>query len=235
MAASVISVNGPTTNWGAIALALAPATSTSAITFDASGVGGFGSNTNTHTEAYTCGVAANYLLVGAIGDATSDFITGITYNAVPMTQLLKYYPGSVGWMYFYGLSAPTTGSSQNVVISAGSNCSVIGIVMASYGGVAAVQPNTSTTGSFLTSGIAWTILVPSVPGCWGVQFSRNPLGTLSAVVGAANRVSEVSNGLASLVDTNAIIPVAQSTILTANTTQWQIQRVDVKPRSEETR
>ena len=89
MASAAIAVQAPSvSDFGIISIALAPAAATSAIAPDVSLAGGFGSTVSSRTVAMQLGASANYLLVFVIGDATSDLVTGVTYNAVAMTQLV---------------------------------------------------------------------------------------------------------------------------------------------------
>jgi hypothetical protein len=242
MAAASISMQAPSSaDWGIISVALSPVSTTAAIAADASLLGGFGSSVSSRTVAMTLGASANYLLAFVIGDQTSDFVTGVTYNAVAMTQLVKLYPGSsVGWLYLYGLAAPTTGSSQNIVVSASASCSKLGVEAQSYTNCSASQPNVSTSASFKGQTIAWSVLVPVVPGCWGVsamRYSVSGAPVFQSCTGcgttASLRVSQQASDLGSIVDTNGTIPLLTAVALTANTLQWRLQRADIGRRSEE--
>lgn len=181
--AASITVSAPgATTWGVIGLTLTPA---GVIIFDKSLNGGFGSVTNTYTAAYTAGTPANYLLVGVVGDSTNDYVTGVTFNAVAMTQLKKYH-STVGWLYVYGLAAPATGS-HNVVISASNNCSTLGFLASSYGNVASSEPDSSLTASFASVASITTSFTPVAKNAWAVQFSFNWQGQPTSIAGGVPR------------------------------------------------
>lgn len=242
MAAASISMQAPSSaDWGIISVALSPVSSTAAIAPDVSLLGGFGSAVSSKTVAMTLGANANYLLGFVIGDQTSDLVTGVTYNAVAMTQLAKLYPGSsVGWLYLYGLAAPTVGSAQNIIVSASGSCSKLGVEAQSYTNCSASQPGVTTTASFKGQAIAWTVLVPVAPGCWGVSAMRYSVAgspTFQSCTGcgtvAALRVSQQTSDLGSIVDTAGTIPLLTAVALNPNSLQWRLQRADLGRRSEE--
>lgn len=244
MASAAIAMQAPAvSDWGILSVALAPASVGSVIATDTSLAGSSSAGVNTLTKSMTLGSSANYLLVGVIGDNTSDKITGVTYNAVAMTQLVKVYPGSsVSWLYLYGLANPTTGGAHNIVVSASGACSNIGVEAQSYTNCAVSQPNVSTSASFRSVSIAWTVLVPLQSGCWGVSFMRfssSGVPTFQSVAGtgtvASLRVSQnnSTSDLASIVDTNGTIPLLTAVALNPNSAQWRVQRIDVSRRREE--
>jgi hypothetical protein len=204
--------------WGAIGLSLV---STGAIGFDNAASGGSGANTNTLTVAYTVGASANYLVVGVVGDVTSDFVTGVTFNAVGMTLLKKFNPGnSVGWLYVFGLATPATGT-HNIVVSASSNCNVLGCDMASYLNLGAAQPE--SPGTTITTALASSMSITTSTGStsattWAFQFSRRTTGAFIAVTGGVLRVSQSGGASAgTIVDSNSPAP-AQTVV--NHLSQW---------------
>lgn len=121
------------------------------ITPDAAVYGGFVSDVS-QTTSFTMGVGADgYLLVGVLGDAVSDFITGVTFNGVALTLLGKQNssPGAVFWQYLYGLANPTPGT-HNIVVSASSTTNYIQTFASSYLGVK--EPGEPEAQSALTAG-----------------------------------------------------------------------------------
>lgn len=242
MAAAIALQASTATAWGVLSVALAPSTTSAAIAADVSLQGNFSSSVSSYTKAMTLGANANYLLVGVVGDTTTDKVTAgsVTYNSVAMTQLIRLYAGaSIGWLYLYGLASPATGSAHNIVVTATGSCSILGLEAQSYTNCSANQPNVSTSASFLSSAIAWSVLVPVGAGCWGVTFARNALGPLTSAscsgcgTTAATRVSQSGDGLASLVDTNGTIPFFTATTLTPNSSQWRLQRMDISRTTQE--
>jgi len=242
MAAASISMQGPAVgDWGIISLAISPVTARAAIAADVSVSGTFANSATSLTQTATLGASANYLLAGVLGDSASDLVTGVTYNSVAMTQLVKLYPGStVGWLYVYGLPNPATGSSHNLVVSASGTCSTIGVTAQSYTNCSATQPNVQVSAAFKAINTAWSVLVPLTPGCWGVSFLRysasgSPRTQTCTSCGtvAALRTSEGTNGVLSIVDTNGTIPLLTPTTLTPNRAQWRLQRADLGRRREQ--
>lgn len=241
--ASIAMQAGASADWGIISLALAPSTATAAIADDTSLAGGSSNTVSTKTVAMTLGASANYLLVFVIGDNTSDLVTGVTYNAVDMTQLAKVYPGSsVGWLYAYGLASPTTGSAENIIVSASGSCSSIGIEAQSYANCAANQPSASVTTTFRSQTIGWSTIVPLTQGCWGVSCLRYSVPGVPLVYTATGcgtsavlRVSQSSaaGDLGSIVDTDGTIPLLAPITISPNTPQWRIQGLSVGRRREE--
>lgn len=180
---AMITVSAPSSaTWGIIELTLAP---TGIIAFDNSAVGGINTTTNTFTAAYAVGASANYLIVAVLGDATSDLVTGVTYNGTSMSQLSKLNT-TIGWIYVYGLAAPTTGS-HNVVVSASANCTNLGFLASSYSGVTSSEPDASTTGIFTGTSSATTGITPTVKNCWAIQFSLCSQGQPTAIQGGVPR------------------------------------------------
>lgn len=215
------------TSWGALAMTLAPATVGSQIGFDNSLSASFGSSVSSFTVAYPVGAASNYLLVGVVSQNVTDVLTTVTYSAVGMTRLGGYYAAAIScWLYWYGLANPATGS-HNVVLTTSGSVAILGCEVASYTNLSATQPDSTVTVNVVNSALVWTLLTPTKAGCWGVQFSRNVLGTISSTTGGIVRVSETSDGLASILDTNGVIPFPTPVTLTSNAIGWFIERVDL--------
>ena len=158
------------TAWGAIGIALAP---NGVISFDRGANGSYSGSASSRTIAYTVGAGADYLLVGVIGDVASDRVTSVTYNSIPMTLVAKFKPASgVEWVDLVGLSHPPTGAAYSIVVNANAVCSLIGLEVASYRGVAGVDPSSITTAS-ATSATGVSTTAPVAAAGAGVRFSRN--------------------------------------------------------------
>src|SRR5581483_9241133 len=96
------------TAWGVIGVTLAPL---GVLAFVNAANGGFSQSVSSFNSAYVVNAASNYLLVCVVGDATTDKVTGVTYNSVAMTLLKKLNAGtSTGWIYVFGLASPASGS-----------------------------------------------------------------------------------------------------------------------------
>jgi hypothetical protein len=117
---------------------------------------------------HTCTGSNLYLIVGTIGDLTSDLITGVTYNTVAMTKLNVVQTPSDRYVTLWGLAGPASGTHQ-VSVSASSSIVIEG-GSASYTGVsgldasattnAAASPATSVTGTITTiAANAWTVAI----------------------------------------------------------------------------
>lgn len=89
------------------------------IAFDSSSVVSF-ANTTSRTFAHTIGSGSNTLLCVFIMGATSDNITGVTYNSVSLTRQGSARAGTDRYVFLYTLFNPSPGTN-NIVISASSN------------------------------------------------------------------------------------------------------------------
>lgn len=210
---AMITVTAPAaTNWSVIGMTLAPS---GIIAFDAATVGGPVAGVNTVTISHTCSATANYLVVGVMGDLTTDKVTGVTYNAVAMTQLGKTQ-GAAGWIYTYGLALPTAGA-HNVVVSASGVCSFLGCWPTSYSGMAASQPDSIAYVTSTATISATSTLSPVATNCYGMQFSYCTTAAATGVTGGVIRVSSGGAPFATMADTNVAL-AAQTAIV--HLSQW---------------
>jgi len=154
-----------------------------AIAFDATGpTTAYTGGATSLTFSHTTGSGSNrILLVGFLSNGTNggDAFTGVTYNGVAMTRLLRSQHGTDGYgCYVYGLLAPATGAND-VVISASSS-QVIYACSSSYTGVSQVALPSNVLGKSM-DGSTWTeaITIGTV-NSWAVAFCRcnnNPTAT----------------------------------------------------------
>lgn len=182
-----ITVNAASsTTWGVIGVTLAP---NGVITAGNAATGNFSTSVSSYTAAYVVNASSNYLVVCVVGDSTTDKVTGVTYNAVSMTQLSKLNAGAtLGWIYVYGLAAPATGS-HNVVISASGSCSTLGFVAADYLAIkASGEPDSSLTQTMASSLSVTTNYTPVAANTWAIQFSINGQGAQTSIASGALRV-----------------------------------------------
>ncbi len=151
------------------------------------------------TWSHTCTGGKLALFVGVYGDTAADHITGVTYNAVSMTQIdVSQVPGD-RYIYLYYLLAPATGA-HNVVVSANATI-IIGGVSVSYTGVTqsgipdghdknTASSVTTITKSITTTGTDWIIAV-----------GKSSTGTVSAGSGTTLRIGD--SGGFGLFDSNS--------------------------------
>ncbi len=120
-----------------------------AVAFDAAASLNYGA-ASPATLAHTCGANAKILIVHTRSDAAA--VSGVTYNAVAMTQLTSVVAG--GFYKTWYLVNPTVGANNIVATAVGSQ---IGILAASYTGASvtgvpdAVTTNTSANATITTS------------------------------------------------------------------------------------
>lgn len=161
-----------------------------ALTPDATSTGTKQTNdTNQLTVAHTCSGSNRYLIVG-ISASRGDRVSGVTYNGVSMTQLVKAADtaGNNNYLYFYGLVAPATGSN-NIVVSVSSS-SELELCAASYTDVKQTgQPDaTASANNASTTSISSSITVVN-NGSWVVTYA----GLQRAVTASTNVTSRVAN------------------------------------------
>jgi hypothetical protein len=183
-----------------------------AVARDTNGTFNSGAGTTTQNVSYTVGATANaFLFLVFQSNITGlDKVTGVTYNAVAMTQLQKVtINGNARYCYYLFIASPD-GSAHNISITYSSNDSSFGRI-ASYNGVLqsgldASQTRSTTTGPFndaitTVADNCWTVLgCTSVDGNWSAGAGSN------AVVG--------SGTFAAIFDSNAAITPAGSTTMT---------------------
>lgn len=198
-----------------------------AIAFDAAVDGGLVTATSL-TWSHTCTGSNLALVVGTLGDLTSDLITGVTYNAVAMTKLGVIKIPADRFMTLWGLINPSTGA-HNIVATASSS-SVIGGVSASYTGVTsfetpattntAASPATTVTGTFTTTNANdWTFCVGG---------DDNGI-TPAAGTGTTSRVSSATSDIG-LFDSNAALAAGSHTLITnGGAANWGIVMAAMVP------
>ena len=109
------------------------------------------------TWSHTCTGDDRLLLVSICRDddttTAADDVTGVTYNSVAMTQLVKLNTSTTepGVLYIYGLLAPATGANNIVVSLTGSTGSRAYCTSISYTGVSQSGLPDSTNTLALTS------------------------------------------------------------------------------------
>lgn len=162
-----------------------------AIAYDA--IGGTSANANSITFSHTCTGSNLILFVGTsdeIGTATPH-VTGITYNAISLTQIAELQnPGTAQnyFVYLHYLINPTTGAN-NVVISANAVINLRGDSISYSGAKQTGQPDASGTGSTVAGGatdlpISLTVVASN---CWIVSIGQGLGNPPTAGTGLSNR------------------------------------------------
>jgi hypothetical protein len=168
--------------------------------------GGFDTSAPSRTIAYTSPARASSYYLAFVTGGQSDYITGATYNSLPMTLLGKANGTTVGlgWIYLFGIANSNSGS-HTVKVSA-SSPNFIGITAAMYQNVSNVQPDSEVgTGSGPATAFAIP-LAPNAPNCWGVTFMRNSQGSVYNPATGALRYYQQTDGLATVIDSNGALP-----------------------------
>lgn len=189
-----------------------------AIAYVASADGGNAIAATSLTFSYT--VAGDLLVVGVEGDKNSDFISGVTYNTVAMTQAAKRAANGTftRWLYLYYLIGPATGA-HNVVISASSSCDFILGLAADYSGVKATgQPDaTATNNNGTTVSTLASSITTVADNAWAVLLESGYNGDApSAGAGATFRVTDAAFQTIGLFDSGGVITPAGSYSMTTN-------------------
>lgn len=172
------------------------------------------------TTAFTMSAALNgCLVVGTNGDATTDNITGVTYNGVAMTLQGKHNaaPGSVYWQYMWTLAAPASGAN-NIVVTA--NASIhIETLAASYTGVSATKcPEASGYTTSATD--PFTVSLTTLTNGARVVEVYSGSSALTDSTGFTTRVNDSNGGFMILGDSgNISVAGSVSLSLTGNGTK----------------
>lgn len=153
-----------------------------AIAFDAGSSGNTGSGSSL-TVAHTCTGSNRILWV--MGFTTgNDTVTGITYNAVAMTQAVKKTTASSQTVYLYYLVAPATGANNIVLSDSGTNnLTIVGMSFtgASQTGVPDATSSNNNTGT--TASVSLTTIADNCMVVAGYRFNT---GTKTAGAGTTN-------------------------------------------------
>lgn len=139
------------------------------------------------TFSHTC--AAGAALYVGVTMSGADVITGVTYNAVAMTQVRKIQIPADRWTYLYALGNPATGAN-NIVVSCSTN-QVIIAASSSYLGTnnsTTVDSNNTGSNSAVTSQTLSTNTVAD--NCWLIGWHNQNSGNLAS---ASTNTSIVKN------------------------------------------
>lgn len=169
-----------------------------------------------------------YIVVGTIGDLTSDLITGVTDDTIAMSKLGVIQVPTDRFLTLWGLLNPTAGTKQ-IVVTASSSIFIAG-ASASYTGVSGVEtgtttntaasPATSVTGTKTTVALnAWTF------AC----FAEDNGGTISAGSGTVSRGTSSGTPL-NLMDSNSDLSIGAHTLQgTGPAANWGVVIASLAP------
>lgn len=195
-----------------------------AIAFDTATNGGFASGTS-RTFSHTCSGSNRILFVHCGHNASSDIITGVTYNGVSMTQIATVSPTANRREYLFYLIAPATGAN-NVVITASGSTSIFGNA-ASYTGVKqSDQPDNSTTATSSTTP-SETTLTTVADNCWTILCTV--MDSSVEPTASTNSTKRIQNGTftdAVIFDSNgAVTPAGSFTMTLTHPGTDQLSRI----------
>lgn len=174
------------------------------IALDTSTDGGTATATSL-TFAHTCS-GNNRILFVAVSNNTSDntdYVTGVTYGGVSMTQVESFHSPGLGGHELYALLNPATGAN-NVVISASGSVALYGVA-SSYTGVKQEgQPdaeNSATSDPVTTLSASVTT---TETGSWLVSSAGHKAGVSSTISAHTNTTARQVNNYVAIGDSNAI-------------------------------
>lgn len=178
------------------------------------------------SQSFTMGTVSNGYLVAYIENDGGDLVTGVTYNSVAMTQIVKVLvPSSTLEIYMYGLANPSSGAHNITVTASGPTCYVTAI---SYSGVSSTIDNsTSNTGT--GTGVFNTSLTTVANNCWAVLGTQSTGANLTASTGLTFRQNDVgsdgrNNGV---YDSNGALGTGAHTLAVTRSTSASIGTVAI--------
>jgi hypothetical protein len=185
----------------------------------------------TRTWSHTCGAGADRLLLVHVEIAsTNDWVTGVTYNGVAMTQIAHEGDFATMSTYLYALVAPATGANNVVVTSSNS----VAIAGCSYSVANAKQMTTMDVmllgNNSATTSRLWGPTTTTVDRALVVLFVWNSAEVPVAGANVTNR--SVVNRQSSVVDRGGITTPAGDVYLTQTTTgatTWSSMSVGIAP------
>ncbi|MES2006896.1 MAG: hypothetical protein V4436_02175 [Patescibacteria group bacterium] len=165
------------------------------------------SNNNTPL-AHTC-TGSNLVLVALdVADDTGDNLTGITYNSVSMSFVVKIQFPADRWQYKYILVNPSTGTHN--ISPSGTTFNAMGGL--SYTGAAQTgQPDSSGATANVVPGTSCVISTTVVAtGCWQI-FSVSGFGNAGTISVGTNRFPGNGSGVTGG-DTNGTVGTGSQSV-----------------------
>lgn len=186
-----------------------------AIAFDASVSLGTATSTSL-TGAHTTSGSSRILFVGGIVDATTDVVTGVTYNGVAMTRVGYYADtGSSQSTFLYVLHAPATGSN-NVVISWSGTHTCYGIASSYTGANQSSTVDSSITNTATTADLTTTTTTVA-DNAWLIMMARAEGGVMTAGANTFLRQNNINNSTAIFDSNGAQTPPGSHSLRTTQT------------------
>src|SRR6185436_7510389 len=183
------------------------------IATDATSTGVVTGSVTSLTVAHTI-TGTNTILFAGVTSATTDLISGATFNGVAMTLINKVQTPTDRWTYLFYLVAPASGT-HNVVVTASSTVDVIAATNASYTGAQQTGvPDAQTTNTVNPATSITTSVTTVANNCWTLLYT-NGLGVASGGTGSTSRIvtGTTNDGI---YDSNAAITPAGSHSMTIN-------------------
>lgn len=181
------------------------------IQFDAITAPGLVASATSQTFSHTTTGPNRILFVGLFG-ATTDILTGITYNAIAMSFVGKVQVSTDRWVYLYVLVNPAAGA-HNVVISFSGATAIKSFAVSYTGARQGNQPDASTTNSATGATSITTTVTSVINSCWTFLVAKGLSGSNPAA-GAGTFLLGTGNDL-SVFDSGGVITPAGSTSLIA--------------------
>lgn len=185
-----------------------------AIAFDAFATGS-GLGANSITYSHTCTTGAR-LYVGVYSQS-GDNVTGVTYNGVSLTQIMKRNASnSTGSYYWYFISNPASGAN-NVVVSRSVTTDDFAALSVSYtGSQTSNTPNATAESDINTASSLSLGITTTVDNCWSIAFFRADNAGISAGTGEILRGVGGTSNRNAIIDTDGVISPAGTETLNAS-------------------
>lgn len=169
------------------------------------------------TYSHTCSGTNRILIVGIGSDdnpGDGDIVTGVTYNGVAMTQIVKRITDNATftnrYAYLYYLINPASGAN-NIVVSASASGNIRANSISYTGALQSGQPDAFTSGGVAAATSKAVALTTVVNNCWMVSFGVCVLvGPPSAGTGITARGSGSTN--TAIGDSNGALAIGSNSM-----------------------
>ncbi len=163
------------------------------------------------TFAHTCS-GANRILFVAVTTNTADnvdYITGVTYNGVAMTQVDSFRSQGLGGHELYMLVNPASGAN-NVVVSASGSVAIYAAASSYTGALQTGQPNTNNGNASDPATTSTVSVTTTVDNCWLISSAGTKAGAGATASASTGTVTRQANGYVSIGDSNGVRATAGS-------------------------
>lgn len=154
--------------------------------------------------------SGNCVMVGTVGDLTSDLITGVTYNAVAMAKVGVIQMPTDRFLTLWGLVGAVTGN--NTVLVSASSSIFIAAASSSYSGVGSIEAGATTnTANSPATSVTGTVATTAA-NCWTVAAVADDSGV--AISGGTGTTSRGTNSITPLnmLDSNIALSPGNHTL-----------------------